>query len=158
MEYKTIQSIYDWNRQAGLLNKPYSDELESSMLIEEALEGSYNMDQLAIVLNEPGYEKIEYTPKAVARAISSIAYHDEFHADMSEVDRFDKHLDSIFINFGSLFKLGLTVEEAMIGLAVVTRANQAKLGHGQDSNGKQIKPTNFVGPEPQLQQILDERG
>ena len=34
-----VQRIHDFNQQAGLLDKPYDDFLESSFQIEEALEG-----------------------------------------------------------------------------------------------------------------------
>ena len=41
-----VQEIYDFNKQAGLLEKGYSDFLESSFQIEEALEG-FNIEEVS---------------------------------------------------------------------------------------------------------------
>jgi len=142
-----FQSIYDWNRQAGLLYA-YNDELESSFQIEEALEGfdlSYLCRKLLIDENSD--------PKTVSRTIISSTS----RSQIPDVDRFDKHIDSIIYAFGSLFKLGLSPTQALEGIAVVMHANEAKLKCRHDSMGKLTKPDGFVGPEPELEKILDCR-
>ena len=150
-----IKNIYRFNKEAGLLDKGYDDCKEIAYSIEEMLEAfpEYNLQKLATKINSP-----EDTPKMISRHIATIVntpYKEEIN--ISDVDRFDKHLDAIVFNFGSLFKLGLTPQQAMKGLSVVMQANMQKLHAGQDSEGKQQKPVNFVGPEEQLQKILDER-
>lgn len=54
-------------------------------------------------------------------------------------------------------KLGLTPQQIQRGLLVVNHANVQKLGMPRDEHGKLLKPDNFVGPETELQKILDER-
>jgi hypothetical protein len=132
-----ISVIYEFNKQAGLLDKGYDDFLESSMSIEEALEGF-------------GLE----SPKSYSRLIVDGIITSE--TNVSNVDRFDKHLDNLVINFGSLFKLGLSVDQVMRGLDAVMETNMTKLSVGKDEHGKQMKPEGFVGPEEKLQKILDE--
>ena len=58
-----VQEIYDFNKQAGLLEKGYDDFLESSFQIEEALEG-FEDDNGDIFL-----ENFRGTPKEVSREI-----------------------------------------------------------------------------------------
>ena len=143
-----IKEIYRFNKEAGLLDKGYDDARECAYPIEEMLEGFEPECGLSLDLD---------TPKAMSRAITKWLTEPEWYTELSDVDRFDKHLDAIVFNFGSLFKLGLTPQQAMKGLSVVMQANMKKLHAGQDSEGKQQKPVNFVGPEEQLQKILDER-
>ena len=54
-------------------------------------------------------------------------------------------------------KLGLTPQQIQRGILAVNRANVQKLGMPRDEHGKLIKPKDFVGPEVELQKILDER-
>lgn len=139
-----IQSIHDFNSRAGLLNQPYNDFLESSFQIEEALEG-FNIFPLAERFG------CDPDPKTMARAFMT-----EVDGELADVDRLDKHLDSIVYNFGSIFKLGLTPQQAIKALSIVADANLQKLSAGQDSEGKQMKPEGFIPPEGKLQKILDE--
>ena len=147
-----IKDIYRFNKEAGLLDQPYSDAKECAYPIEEALEG----------LHTPGHGMtLSYdSPKEMSRAIIRWATSEEYNTEgelITDVERFDKHLDIIVYSFGSLFKLGLTSQQAMKGLSVVMQANMQKLKAGQDDQGKQLKPDDFIGPETQLQKILDER-
>lgn len=154
MNMNAIKTIYKFNEQAGLLEQGYIDERECAFPIEEALEGfdlnsfeDYFPEHDPVVLN---------SPKELSRLLIDIA-RNSGNEDISDVDRFDKHLDTIVFAFGSLFKLGLTPQQAMRGLEVVMAANMKKLDAGKDEHGKQQKGDNFVGPESELQKILDER-
>ena len=153
-----VQQIYDFNKQAGLLEKGYDDFLESSFQIEEALEGFPNLQNLANILTD---EESEYrvrddaSPKNISRAIVQYAIGD---TPISDVDRLDKAIDAIVFAIGSIAKLGLSPAQITRAIDVVTEANLQKLSNIKvDSNGKLLKDSNFIGPEAQLQSILDER-
>ena len=150
-----VEQIYTFNKSAGLLDKPYSDFLESSFQIEEALEGFSGLSVLQnLLIEEPidGYSKAK--AKDLSRAIVTLVNQDDVLLD---VDRLDKACDAVVFAFGSMFKLGLTPEQAARAVSVVMLANQAKLSMPKDAHGKLTKPAGFVGPEEKLQQILDER-
>lgn len=153
-----IDRIYDFNRDAGLLEAGYDDFLESSFQIEEALEG-FDLTELCKVLDLPHV----FTSKDISRMIVNTAgpnREDPFKAytPLSDVDRLDKACDAIVFAIGSIAKLGLTPEQASRAIHIVMDANQAKLKNRQmDTAGKLIKSDNFVGPEPRLQELLDQR-
>jgi predicted HAD superfamily Cof-like phosphohydrolase len=144
-----VNQIHEFNSQAGLLDKPYNDYLESSFQIEEALEGFTDLPQLASLLGVQ-----EATPKYLSRAIIATANNG---SDLTDVERLDKACDAIVFAFGSIFKLGLNPEQAARAVSIVMSANLAKLSMPKDEFGKLTKPTNFVGPEAQLQELLNER-
>lgn len=144
-----IQEIYDFNKQAGLLEKGYSDFLESSFQIEEALEG-FNIEEVS--QNTTDYQFKTSSAKELARYILE---HEQFTG--SDVDRLDKAIDAIVFAVGSIAKLGLNVEQIYRAIGAVTEANLQKLTMPKDEHGKLTKPANFVGPEVKLQTILDER-
>jgi predicted HAD superfamily Cof-like phosphohydrolase len=147
-----IKKIYKFNQEAGLLEQGYSDERESAFPIEEMLEGFDDLEYLSSIL-----EMKSISPKDISRCIIDFATNDVGTSNISDVDRLDKHLDAIVFCFGSIFKLGLTPQEAIKALGIVMDANMQKLHTGQDENGKQLKPKDFISPEQQLQIILDER-
>lgn len=160
-----INEIYDFNLKAGLLDKPYNDFLESSFQIEEALEGfpDMHLDTIGSYFNlkEPYTCK---TPKELARFITITAnvgsggpYSDETFTGISDVDRLDKAIDALVFAVGSMSKLKLTPEQITKAISVVTQANLQKLSMPKDEFGKLTKPADFIGPEVQLQSILDER-
>ena len=132
-----------WDNKAG----SYDDKQEAAYQIEEALEG---FDDSLYVLNLDVYE---YTPKEASRAIVNKLKVDNTVTDR---DRFDKHLDSIYFNIGALHKLGLSPEQIVEGLQAVHDANVSKTGQ-KDSSGKVIKADNFINPEPVLEKILNNR-
>lgn len=144
-----IQEIYNFNKQAGLLEKGYSDFLESSFQIEEALEG-FNIEEVS--QNTTDYQFKTSSAKELARYILE---HEQFTG--SDVDRLDKAIDAIVFAIGSIAKLGLNVEQIHRAIGVVTEANLQKLTMPKDEHGKLTKPADFVGPEVKLQAILDER-
>ena len=150
-----VDQIHEFNLQAGLLDKPYSDFLESSFQIEEALEGFdllYFSKDLLDAFKAPR-DFSDMDPKEVSRAIANSV--GEFVG--SDVERLDKACDAIVFAFGSIFKLGLNPEQAAKAVSIVMSANLAKLSMSKDEFGKLTKPADFVGPEAQLQGLLDER-
>lgn len=168
-----VQEIYDFNQQAGLLEKGYNDFLESSFQIEEALEGfdlrklwcklnGFNSEITAAVLQVDEL-KTALKAKDIARKIlyDHVTVDDSLEslqADyISDVDRLDKAIDAIVFAVGSIAKLGLNVEQISKAISVVTNANLQKLSMPKDEHGKLTKPADFVGPEVELQKILDER-
>ena len=146
---QALETVYEFNQKAGLLALGYDDFRESAYPIEEALEG-FDITYL----NNRLHLHEDSSPKDASRSI--VTGHCRT-AGISDVDRFDKSIDSIIFSLGSLFKLGLSVDQVLNGLQIVADANMAKLSVGKDSEGKQMKPTDFVGPETELQKILDER-
>ena len=139
-----VQQIYDFNKQAGLLEKGYDDFLESSFQIEEALEG-YEI--------EYGFTVDLDTPKEMSRTI--VRAQGPFIG--TDVDRLDKACDAVVFAIGSMAKLGLTPAQIVEAMNLVTEANLQKLSMPKDEHGKLTKPANFVGPEAKLQELLDRR-
>jgi hypothetical protein len=156
-----IKIVYQFNLQAGLLENGYDDFLESSMLIEEALEGfSLNCLELSaeepLDLSRPGHVPL----KEMARDIVVIAGTDietGVLSKVSDVARLDKACDAVIIALGSIFKLGLTPAQATRALNIVMRHNFKKRSMPKDEFGKLTKPSDFIGPEEDLQKLLDER-
>ena len=154
-----IKEIYNWQKAAGNLDKPYDDFLESSFQIEEALEGFSNLPILAkqIMVEDSvtGYEA--YTPKEVSRGIVALARMDgEVTEYLSDIDRLDKACDAIVYAIGSIAKLGLDHHGITKALNIVNNVNKAKLGMARDKHGKLLKPADFVGPEAELAKLLSE--
>jgi hypothetical protein len=151
-----IQAVYQWQSDAGNLDRPYDDFLECSFQIEEALEG-LNLQKFSSYDEDYGTDlsKPEVTAKAISRNIVTVAT--EGLGTVPDVDRFDKHVDGFIYHIGSLGKLGLTVDQICRGILAVNQANYQKLNAKRDAHGKLGKPTDFVPPESLLQQILDER-
>lgn len=151
-----VQQIYDFNKQAGLLEKGYDDFLESSFQIEEALEGFPNLQNLANILtDEESEERVrdDSSPKNISRAIVQYV---RGNTKISDVDRLDKACDAVVFAIGSMAKLGLTPAQIIEAMNIVTEANLQKLSNIKvDPNGKLLKGSNFVGPETKLQALLD---
>ena len=149
-----FKKIYEFNKKAGLLEKGYSDFLEPSFLIEEALE---DLPELGNLIHELGL--IEGTPKDVARSIVGLA--GGVDAKLTDLQRFDKHIDAIGYAVGGAYKLGLATQQLEAGIAAVMHSNMKKISAGQDSAGKQLKPDNWDEIEAEqvkkLQSILDKR-
>lgn len=164
-----FERIYDFNSQAGLLDKPYDDFLESSFQIEEALEGFDVSNIVHYSMPRPDLEDQEWVasisnPKDVARKIVSLCATTQDPltlewsiSSLSDVDRLDKACDAIVFAVGSIAKLKLTPTQIEQALHIVMDANAAKLGCPKDSYGKLQKPAEFPNPEPRLQALLDSR-
>ena len=142
-----IQDVYNFNEQAGLLEKGYDDFLEASFQIEEALEG-FDLPQLVRTYDLDA----EPTAKSVSRSLVETCVQ-----NLKDVDRLDKACDSIVFAIGSIAKLGLTPTQIERALNIVMEANSAKLSMPKDEFGKLTKPADFIGPEVLLQQLLNER-
>ena len=151
-----VQQIYDFNKQAGLLEKGYDDFLESSFQIEEALEGFGDLPYLQVRLHSEGkhYEEL-CNPKEISRQIVRLAEMDSKPTNIPDVDRLDKACDAVVFAIGSMAKLGLTPAQIIEAMNIVTEANLQKLSMPKDEHGKLTKPANFVGPETKLQALLD---
>ena len=149
-----VKSIYKFNKDAGLLSKPYSDFLEPSFLVEEALEDLPNLINLAKAL-----ENDTPNPKEIARHIVELAGGRD--AELTDLQRFDKHIDAIIYAVGGAYKLRLTPQQLEAGIAAVMHSNMKKIQAGQDAAGKQLKPDNWSEIEAEqtkkLQAILDKR-
>ena len=145
-----IKRITQFNQDAGLLGKGYDDFLESSFQIEEALEGFENLHMLNSELG------CNYTtPKELSRHIVMLA---KSSNPLSDVDRLDKACDSVVYAIGSMAKLGLSAQEITQALNIVMDKNFEKLKNKKyDAEGKLLKDPSFVGPEAQLQLLLDKR-
>ena len=150
-----FKSIYKFNKEAGLLEKGYSDFLEPSFLIEEALEDLNTLPNLAMHLN---MKDEGASPKEIAREIVSLA---NYNAELTDLQRFDKHIDAIIYAVGGAYKLGLTPQQLEAGIAAVMHSNTKKIGAGKDEHGKALKPSNWPEIEAEqvkkLQAILDKR-
>ena len=156
-----FKSIYKFNKEAGLLGKPYSDFLEPSFLIEEALEDLGDIPYLQQRLHSEGLSIEELqTPKECARQIVNLARMDS-KEPLTDLQRFDKHIDAIVYAVGGAYKLGLTPQQLEAGIAAVMHSNMTKISAGQDAAGKQLKPDNWEEIEAEqvrkLQAILDKR-
>ena len=159
-----VQRIYDFNKDNDLLEKGYTDYLESSFQIEEALEGFTHLQDLANILTDEEQEdrvRDNSTPKNISRAIVQLAKEGSYDIDSTfripDVDRLDKACDAIVFAVGSIAKLGLTPTKIHEALNIVMDANLAKSGCPKDTEGKLLKPDNFPNPEPRLQMLLDLR-
>lgn len=148
-----IKEIVRFNKEAGLIDQGYDDFLESSFQIEEALEG-FNLKWLIRDLHDDHLED-GANAKQVARSIVHSATEDG--TSISDVDRLDKACDAVVFAVGSMAKLGLSPQEITKALNVVMHKNFEKLHCPKDEFGKLTKPADFVGPEPELQLILDAR-
>ena len=150
-----IKLIHKFNKEAGLIDQGYDDFRESSFQIEEALEPFLNSDQsLSLELYD------NFTPKKLARAIMSEVFScvsGYKPNEATDVDRLDKACDAVVFAVGSMAKLELNPQEITKALNVVMHANFAKLHMPRDEFGKLTKPDDFVGPEAELQKILDNR-
>ena len=147
-----LQAIISFNEKAGLLKDPFNDKKESAYIIEEALE-SFDVSYLGrIICLDPS--KID-SPKEVARGL--IANTLPLKEPLTKEHIADKYLDAIVFAVGALAKMGLTHQDITHLLNVVTDCNMKKLTVGTDSEGKQLKPDDWVGPEERIYSYLDKR-
>lgn len=156
-----IKDIIKFNKECGLLDKGYSDFLESSFQIEEALEGLSDMKYLCTFLWDEMPSHVTkwsaISPKEISRRIVNLSY--DKTAPLSDVDRLDKACDAIVYAIGSMAKLGLDYHQVTQALNIVMTANWKKRECGKDEHGKLLKPLDWAkyAPEPKLQELLDRR-
>ena len=145
-----IKKIYQFNKEAGLLDRPYSDAREAEFTIEESLE-DFDTSYLAKKL----HLLEDASPKTVSRAIVTGMCIDPENG-IDPVKRLDKALDKLVFTYGDLFKQGFSIDQITRALDAVMNANLSKLSAPVDEHGKQTKPANFIPPEPLLELILKE--
>lgn len=150
----SVKEIYNWQVKAGNADQPYDDFLESAFQVEEALEG-FDLKPLSKIL----LNTMELPDKAEKVLSREVVIHAQGRtpAPISDVERLDKACDAIVYAIGSIAKLGLDHHGITKALNIVNKSNMTKLGMPRDEHGKLLKPDNFVGPEPELQALLDAR-
>lgn len=148
-----FNDVYEFNKKSKLLDPGYSDIRETAYGIEEMLEG-FNLGVVANSLRTNAEFLADNSPREVSLEIVNQAASGFDPSSITDVDRVDKHVDSIIYSLGSLYKLGLSQEEAIKAIQIVAIANLQKLGAGKDQNGKQLKPKNFIPPEENLAKLL----
>ena len=72
------------------------------------------------------------------------------------VAMFDALLDLDFVRIGTLGKMNISAITQVDGYEAVLKANESK-SSTKNAAGKITKPDSFIGPEPELQKLLDER-
>ena len=147
-----LHTIYDFNKQAGLLEYGFNPQKESAYIIEEQLEGfpGYQNIGKSLGLAPESYD----TPKTFSRWFTKNL--GEFTGD--NVDALDRILDTLVFSIGSLYKLGLEPEDVEQCMSIVMDANMSKISQPKDSEGKLTKPKNFIPPEQRLQEYLQSTG
>lgn len=82
---------------------------------------------------------------------------DEFKLAVANDDKvamFDALLDLDFVRIGTLYKLNVSPAQQMAGYSAVLAANNTK-SSSKNAEGKITKPSDFVGPEAKLEEILN---
>lgn len=157
-----VQDIYGFNDKAGLLDKEFDSFAELAYTFEEAFEGfeeCYNTQDENGEPFKPG-DKEYPTARSLGISLTNSIKDSVERRGLpmpAEVDELDKSIDLVVFNIGKIAKLGLTPEQIERCFKIVSNANMAKLGAPKDKHGKQLKPEGWVGPEEQLQAVLDER-
>lgn len=161
-----IKQIYKFNKEAGLLEAGYNHLREPAYLIEEAIE-SFNTPEYLYNLLTGNAETFmkdikNESPKELSRAIIRAVYSKDLSgSEISDLELFDKHIDAFIYTVGSMAKLGLSPQQIEAGIHAVMHSNFKKIGSKKDSEGKQLKPDNWLEIEAEqnakLQAILDKR-
>ena len=135
---------------------------EISYIFEEAFEGyeeAYNTTSITGERFKPGdveYPTARQLGLSLANSIKDFFERTGYPLP-TEVQEFDKSIDSVVFHIGKLLKMGLTIDQIQEGFDVVSEANLAKLSAPKDEYGKQLKPEGWEPPEDKLQVILDKR-
>ena len=150
-----VQDIFDFNDQMGLLGKGMDSFMETAYILEEAIEGYedvFNMptDPEAPVVTARSWALGFLNQVKDAKEARNLPMPEE-------VDELDKAIDGVVFNIGKIAKMGLSVEQIEEVFAIVSNANMSKLKGPKDALGKQLKPEGWIGPEAELQKVLDER-
>lgn len=145
--------IRQFNDKAGLLKRGYHARLEASFQIEEALEGL----PLSGVVS--ALDPAQHTPYSSAKDLSrKILEHVDADVRITLVEAIDKAADAIVFAYGSLYKLGLSVQQAEDCLAMVAQSVMEKVNAPVDAEGKLTKPVGFIGPEDRIADYLTAIG
>ena len=145
--------IREFNAKAGLLQRGYHARLEASFQIEEALEG------LPLRHIVSALDPAQYMPYSSAKHLSrKILEHVDSDVRVTLVEAIDKAADAIVFAYGSLFKLGLSVQQAEDLVTIVSASVMEKVSAPVDEQGKLTKPEGFVGPEERIAEYLRDIG
>lgn len=157
-----VSDIIEFNDKAGLLGGEMDTFLETAYILEEGFEGfeaalnGYDEDGSMITKGHKDFVSARDWALGFMNQVLQ-AFEIRGLELPSEVAEFDKAIDGVVFNIGKLAKMRLTRDQIVRGFAAVHKANMAKLGGPKDEFGKQLKPEGWVGPEDELQAILDER-
>lgn len=152
----SLKAVHAWQHASGNVAKGYDAKREAAFQIEEALEELDKLDILYDILVNADVSVVDNSPKEISRAIVNIAHSGK---EIKKVKALDKHVDSIIFDIGSIAKLGLSPQELNKAILIVNTANQQKLVNASfDSENKLNKPDGFIGPEIELQKLLDNVG
>lgn len=147
-----FKQIVRFNKEAGLLDRPFDPVLENRHLIEEALEG-FDLDLVA--RKQTGYITGD---KITAQSLAAWLLSGQTGESITEAELLDKACDAVVFAVGTMAKLGLNHAQITRALNTVMQANLTKLKDPvMGSDGKLGKSGDFVGPETKLQEILDSR-
>lgn len=158
-----IEDVYEFNKRADLLEDGMDPFKELAYVFEESFEGfeeCYNTQDENGDPFKPGdkeYPTARQLGLSLANSIKDAVERRGLEMP-SEVAEVDKSIDAMVFHIGKLAKMGLTADQTERLCSVVTGANLRKLDGPKDDHGKQLKPEGWVGPEEDLQKILDERG
>jgi len=144
--------VYAYNESRGLLEAGYSDKRESAFSIEEMLEG-FDLSKLHTTVAASGVKVVDGSAKHLSRSIIELISGGN-EPEIENVDRLDKHLDSIVYNLGAIYKLGLNPIQAKQALAIVMKRNLLK-SYQVDEAGKNIKGADWTPPEEELAQFFN---
>lgn len=145
--------IRQFNEKAGLLARGYNARLEASFQIEEAIEGFDLYNILAVF--DPTLAPSTLSAKDLSRLFLT---HVDSGTQITLVEAIDKAADAIVFAYGSLFKLGLSEQQAEDCLSMVAQSVMEKVNAPVDAEGKLTKPEGFVGPEDRIADYLTAIG
>ncbi len=106
--------------------------------------------------NSDRYEQ-EYNHDLTCNLLSEEIF--EHQIAITDVDRLDALVDTIYVSIGAMWKMGLTSDQIRRSIEVVCMSNNSKQIQKTPSNVKANlnKGSGFIAPEPYLQEILNER-
>lgn len=145
--------IRQFNDKAGLLKRGYNARLEASFQVEEAIEG-FDLAKIEAALN-PALTPIDRTAKDFSRLFLN---HVDTDTRITLVEAIDRAADAIVFAYGSLYKLGLSVQQAEDCLTMVAQSVMEKVNAPVDAEGKLTKPVGFIGPEDRIADYLTAIG
>jgi len=150
-----VQGIYTFNDEAGLLGKGMDSFVETAYILEEAIEGYEDVFNLPDDPEAPTVTARDWSLSLLNQV--KLAKENRNLPMPSEVAELDKAIDGAIFNIGKMAKMGLSVDQIHTAFAIVNAANMSKLAAPKDDLGKQLKPDGWVGPEADLQVLLDNR-
>ena len=109
-----FQKIIEWNKERGLLNKPFNHEKEISFIVEELLESTGNHDSI--------------TARKKAEEISADIITKEYFDEEKVVDAF---ADIIIFSAGVIAKLGYNPDDVMNEVYKEINSRKGKLIEGK---------------------------